>query len=142
MNRAYTSRPRKENDSHAQVEDRKIYDHQECGICHHQISLPCWCFLNRQGELVVRPDFERKVLVRMRHVNPEQTRQRPGKNASISRSTDLHSRCSKSFLQLEKINLNLCLQGRETGRGAGRHSEAPVVPCIFFGASVTRKCPS
>ena len=110
-------RSRRENDSHAEVEDRKSHDHQMCRICHRRHPLPCWYYRNQRGELVVRPDFECKVLVRMRLVNPERTRQRPGKNASISRSTDLHSRCSKSFLQLEKINLNLCLQGREREEG-------------------------
>jgi hypothetical protein len=32
---------------------------------------------------VVRPDFEPNVLGRMRPVNPDRTRQRPGDNASI-----------------------------------------------------------
>ena len=31
---------RRENDSHAQVEDEKTYDHQMCGICHRRHPLP------------------------------------------------------------------------------------------------------
>jgi hypothetical protein len=53
-----------------------------------------------------------------------------------------YPRWDEPLHQLEENDLNLWLQGKETERGAGRISEAAVVPCICFWAPVTWHCPS
>ena len=103
--------PRGENDSHAQVEDRKTYDHQMCGICHLRHPLPCWYFENQLGELVVRPEFEHKVLGRMKSVNPDRTQQIPGDNASISRNTEPVSKVKQASPSATGIQAASTTQG-------------------------------
>ena len=84
------------------------------------------------GGLVVRPDFERKVLARMRPVNPDRAWQIPRDHASTSRISNLYSRLSETLHQLEEINFGLCFESKKTGWGTGRNCEAPVVPCTFL----------
>jgi len=70
---------------------------------------------------VVRPDFEGKVLGRVRPVNPDQLRERQRDNASISKSTE-------PVTEMERISPSA--RGNQLAFEAGKWEEGPDRPLV------------